>query len=442
VNPEHPTILAFRAREQAVSETPVIDRDLLIQIARECGAEDAGVVNLDRPELDEDRPFIVRAFPRTRTLLAIVVGMNPVSVRSPARSLANLEFHAATDEADDVGRAIVARLKERGIAAMNTAPGFPMEMSDFPGRGWIVAHKRVAEAAGLGKMGIHRNVIHPKLGNFILLNTVLVEAEVPSQSVPIDFNPCLECKLCVAACPVGAVGGDGHFDAIACLNHNYREFLGGFIDWVKTVADSPSGRAYRVKISDQETASMWQSLSFGANYKAAYCMAVCPAGEDIIAPFLTNRAGFVKEVLRPLQDKEEPVYVVPGSDAEAHVLKRFPHKTVRRIRGGVAPPTVARLIKTMPLAFQRGRSEGVDARYHFHFTGSEEIEVTFVIRDQKFQVLPGLEGKPDLTVTADATAWLEFLRRERKLAVMLATGNLRIKGDPRLLLKFGRCFPG
>ena len=36
---------------------------------------------------------------------------------------------------------------------------------------------------------------------------------------------------------------------------------------------------------------MWQSLSFGANYKAAYCLSVCPAGEDVIGPYLTDKAG-------------------------------------------------------------------------------------------------------------------------------------------------------
>lgn len=48
--------------------------------------------------------------------------------------------------------------------------GFPMEMNRFPGKIWVVAHKPVAVAAGLGHMGIHRNVIHPKFGNFILLD--------------------------------------------------------------------------------------------------------------------------------------------------------------------------------------------------------------------------------------------------------------------------------
>jgi hypothetical protein len=78
---------------------------------------------------------------------------------------------------------------------------------------------------------------------------------------------------------------------------------------------------------------MWQSLSFKANYKAAYCMAVCPAGEDVLGPYLEDRKGFMRDVLRPLQDKEETIYVTPGSPAGSHVERRFPNKTVKEVRG-------------------------------------------------------------------------------------------------------------
>ena len=85
---------------------------------------------------------------------------------------------------------------------MNPAMGFPMEMDNFPNKKtWVVSHKPVAVAAGLGMMGIHRNVIHQRFGNFILLGTILVDAEVSAYGQPINYNPCLECKLCVAACP-------------------------------------------------------------------------------------------------------------------------------------------------------------------------------------------------------------------------------------------------
>jgi len=65
--------------------------------------------------------------------------------------------------------------------------------------------------------------------------------------------------------------------------------MGGFTDWTEEVADSKNRFDYRNRVSDSESALMWQSLSFGANYKAAYCLSVCPAGEDVIGPYLADR---------------------------------------------------------------------------------------------------------------------------------------------------------
>jgi NAD-dependent dihydropyrimidine dehydrogenase PreA subunit len=316
-----------------------------------------------------------------------------------------------------------------------------MEMDRYPGKTWVVAHKPIAVAAGLGQMGIHRNVIHPRFGNFVLLGTILVDAELTEQSRPIDYNPCLECKLCVAACPVGAIAPDGHFDFSACLTHNYREFLGGFVDWVENVADSTDAREYRRRVDDSETASVWQSLSFGPNYKAAYCMAACPAGDDVIGPFLADRKGFLEEVVNPLREKPEPVYVIPGSDAEAYVARRFPHKRPRRAGSGRRPRTIRSFLFALPHLFQRHQSEGLDATYHFTFTGDEPAEATVVIRDQAIRVEPGHVGTPSLRVTADSRTWLGFLAKERSLAWALIHRKIRLKGSPRLLRAFGRCFP-
>ena len=209
--------------------------------------------------------------------------------------------------------------------------GFPMEMDKFPEKVWVVSHKPVAVAAGLGMMGIHRNVIHEKFGNFILLGTILVDAEVSESSQPITYNPCLECKLCVAACPVGAISPEGEFNFSSCYTHNYREFMGGFTDWVEQMADSKNALDYRSRVSDAESASMWQSLSYGANYKAAYCLAVCPAGEDVIGPYLTDKKAHLKEIVRPLQEKEETIYVLKNCDAEEQVAKKFPHKRIKYV---------------------------------------------------------------------------------------------------------------
>src|SRR5438045_4025445 len=267
--------------------------------------------------------------------------MNRDNVRSPARSVANSEFHHTGDEVNDVARRITAALERAGIRALNPPMGFPMEADRWmTERMWVVAHKPIAVAAGLGHMGIHRNVIHPRFGNFILLGTILVGAEISTSSQELDYNPCLECKLCVAACPVGAIGADGAFNFSPCYTHNYREFMGGFADWVETVADSRDGKDYRRRVKESESVSMWQSLAFGPNYKAAYCMAVCPAGEDVIGPFLDDRKGFLEGVVSPLQQKPETLYVVPGSDAEAYAARRFPHKARKRVGNGLRPGSI------------------------------------------------------------------------------------------------------
>jgi Fe-S-cluster-containing hydrogenase component 2 len=291
-------------------------------------------------------------------------------------------------------------------------------------------------------MGLHRNVIHPRLGNHILLITILLDAEVTEYNRPISYNPCLECKLCVAACPVGAIGADGQFNFSACYTHNYREFMGGFNDWVEQVAESKDRTEYRAKVTPTESASMWQSLSFGANYKAAYCMAVCPAGEDVIGPFLTNRKAFLKEVVRPLQEKVEPIYVTAGSDAEAYVVRRFPHKMVRRVGNGlVGQRSIRGFLSGLPLVFQREQSTGLDAIYHFTFTGKEEHKATIIIRNKTLQVQDGHVGTPNISILVDSQTWLGILAKQHPILWALVRRKLRIKGSPRLLQAFARCFP-
>jgi hypothetical protein len=217
--------------------------------------------------------------------------------------------------------------------------------------------------------------------------------------------------------------------------------MGGFTDWVETVAESSNARQYRQQVSDAETVSLWQSLSFGPNYKAAYCLAVCPAGDDVIGPFLTDRRQFLKEVVDPLQHKVETVYVVPGSDAEAHVARRFPHKRVKRVHNGVRPASIAGFLRGLPLTFQKGQSTGLDVVYHFTFTGAEPGQATVVIRDHSLTVHDGLTGKADLHVTTDSKIWLSFLAKERGIIWALITRKIRLQGPIRLLKAFGRCFP-
>ena len=419
---------------------PHIDADDLRKLCIEAGADDVGFVEVGRSEIADQRAEIAELFPMAQTLISIVCRMNREPIRSPARSVANLEFHRTGDQVNETAAAIVRALEQRGIRAVNPAMGFPMEMDRWGGKSWVISHKPVAVAAGLGKIGIHRNVIHPKFGNFILLGTIVIDAIVSRVSAPIDFNPCLECKLCVAACPVGAISPDGHFNFSTCYTHNYREFMGGFTDWVETIANSRNAREYGRRVTDSETVSMWQSLSFGANYKAAYCLAVCPAGEDVISPYLASKKEFRQQIVRPLQDKKENLYVKRGSDAARYAKKRFPHKPLRYVGNSLKPQTIDQFLFGAPLSFQRDKAKGVNAVYHFTFTGNEQKKATITIRDQQVRVHHGHKDVPDFSIVADTGTWLGFLKKERSLLWSVILRRVRIKGPLRLLKAFGRCF--
>ena len=441
---DHPTVIRHQQKLDAgeVVEPPAqLDAEWLKQMALDSGADDVGVIEIGRAALDDQRDDILHYFPPTKTLLGFVCRMNREPVRNVARSIANLEFHHRGDHVNEVAQKIVADLERKGIRSVNPSMGFPMEMARFPSKLWVVGHKPVAVAAGLGMMGIHRNVIHPKFGNFILLGTVLIDTEATVYDQPIEYNPCLECKLCVAACPVGAVGANGDFNFSACYTHNYREFMGGFTDWVENVADSKNRLEYRRRVTDAESASLWQSLSYGANYKAAYCLSVCPAGEDVIGPYLADKKEHLTEYVKPLQEKDETVYVLPNSDAEEHVAKRFPHKQVKHVGNSLRPRSVAGFLNGVRHVFQPGKAEGLNATFHFTFTGDESKDATIVIRDKTIRVENGHVGTADLRVTADSQTWLGFLAKERSIVWALLRRKIRLKGPPKLLLAFGKCFP-
>src|SRR5262245_49182162 len=129
---DHPTVrrLAQRTEQgegQQHSDT-VLDAAWLRGLALEHGADDAGLVEIARPGLDSQRDEILRNYRWTKSLLSLVVRMAREPVRSAPRSVANLEFHRAGHEVDEICAAIVAELETRGIRAVSPSMGFPMEL--------------------------------------------------------------------------------------------------------------------------------------------------------------------------------------------------------------------------------------------------------------------------------------------------------------------------
>ncbi len=434
------------AREHVVQR---LDREWLRQVCLDAGALDVGFVEVERPALGGETTNAKRIFANVRTLVSIITASNPEAIRSLSRATANMAWHLNHSELDEAAQRIIHKLNEKGVRAVTTSMGFPMRFE--PGElVWEIAHKPIAVQAGLGHMGIHRNVIHPKFGNHILLESILIDAEVSSYDQPIDYNPCNGCNLCVAACPVGAVRTDGDFEFFACLQHNYREFLFGFEDWIETVADAGDVDGYRAKFSGDETRSMWQSISFGPNYKAAYCMAVCPAGDDVIGRYIADRAAWRNEVMVPLLRKRENVYVTSGTRAEKVAL-RNPSKRVRYIDFKTSLSTPDNFVLGIRHRFDPSRSATVSTSVRFVFPDQTLADVHVeagALTVSAIAPLPTHEvaGAPAADAGAAVAAIVE-LRGNSYIRVIHPDSNVmpripayELRGDPAALGALLACF--
>jgi epoxyqueuosine reductase QueG len=412
----------------------------LSDLCERAGADDVGFVEMERDTLAGQRKDVLRALPWAKTFIVFVRRLNRHAIRTPLHSLPSLECTATAQDVKNIIHCTTRELEKIGIRAAGISGSFPMELGRSGEPPFTVSLKHLAQAAGLGVMGKNRLVLHPRFGADVYLGAIAIDRPVDAYGKPLSQSPCLHCNLCAVTCPTGAIARDGYFSFTNCMTHNYREKLYGFVEWVHTLADSRDRRDYRRRVSDAETLSWWQSLGYESNTHCNYCIAVCPSGDEA-ASFLRDRKQHFREVVRPLRDRVEAVHVVPGSDAEVYLSDTFPHKLVRRVGSGRAPESIAGLLRMLPLIFQRGRSKGLSARYHFVFRGKESIEATVDIRDQRIVVEPGLNGKADVAVRADSEAWLGFVSRNRNLAWELLRGRIRLKGSPRLLRAFGSCFP-
>lgn len=300
---------------------------LIRQICLEAGADEVGMVEIGRPELAQERQGILHLYPGTQTIISLSRAMNRENVQSPARPLYNGVVRGTEEELFRISGEIIRHLNGQDLRGMILNPAFPMDMNRWPGKTWDVSHKTIAVKAGIGMMGLNRLVLSPRFGSTILLNSIFINAQIDHYDRPLEQNPCLKCRLCVAVCPTGAVQEDGAFDFLACATHSYRDLSGAF-DWAEALLASKDLEAYRGRFQDRETMSLWQGMMFGFNHKCGYCQSVCPAGAAGMSPYLADKKGYVQEVVKPLKERPEPVYVVAGSQTETRV-KGNPCKEIR-----------------------------------------------------------------------------------------------------------------
>ena len=410
----------------------------LREICIEEGADDAGFVEIQRRALSSERADILRILPETQSIVSIVKKANRDSIRSPSIAVADLEYSKVYTGISDIASRIIRRLNTLEVRGVVIPPGFPMDMTRWPGKVWEVSHKPIAVEAGMGHMGRHRVVIHPVFGNHIALDTLLIDAGLDNYDEPLKESPCLKCGLCTAICPVGAISKDGVLDFMSCAMHNYHELFGGFQEWIEEIVSSRDVKSYRHKFRDSETGSKWQSLTYGHAYRCSYCMAICPAGGETSIKYLSGKRDYIEKYFQPLKEKSEPVYVISGTRAERAALKNE-SKEIRYVRNTIRPSSVDSFLNGTGLLFNPEKAEGLRFTLHFNFTGIESKSATITVSDNKVSVQEGHNGDADLRINTDSETWVRILNEEISPFSALITGKMRLKGNPLYLKKFKSC---
>jgi epoxyqueuosine reductase len=126
-----------------------------------------------------------------------------------------------------------------------------------------------AARSGVGFYGKNTMIITRRHGSWVVLGTLVTDAEV--EATPRLELDCGECRLCIDACPTGALDEPGVVDSTRCLSY-----------WTQSRHDMPE--EYREALGDQV-------------YGCDICQDVCP----------WNRGIEKRRADRPLSNDAEPV---------------------------------------------------------------------------------------------------------------------------------------
>lgn len=161
-------------------------------------------------------------FPGTST--AIVVGLNYGGTQQPgpiAKYARGNDYHdVMVDKLNSLHEWIERAVDHsiRGKAYVDTGP---------------ILERDLARRAGLGWFGKNTTLIHPRLGSFFFIGSLLLDLELPVDP-PFTTQQCGTCTRCLDACPTDALVAPHRMDATRCISYLTIELKGSLPTSLRT----------------------------------------------------------------------------------------------------------------------------------------------------------------------------------------------------------------
>jgi putative sterol carrier protein len=105
------------------------------------------------------------------------------------------------------------------------------------------------------------------------------------------------------------------------------------------------------------------------------------------------------------------------------------------------PMTVAEVFEMMPRRFNGEAATGIDATYQFELTGEGGGTYHVTVGDGSCAVGQGPTDNANITITMQASDYLDMINGRLNPQMAFMAGKLKIKGDMNLALKMQQLFP-
>ena len=102
---------------------------------------------------------------------------------------------------------------------------------------------------------------------------------------------------------------------------------------------------------------------------------------------------------------------------------------------------VAEIFQMMPARFNKEAAEGIEAIYQFELTGQGGGTYQVRIEDGVCNVVEGPADNPTITITMQASDYIDLIHGRLNAQMAFMGGKLKIKGDMSLALKMQQVFP-
>jgi len=178
---------------------------------------------LARPEAVERRRDPRAILPGARSVVTVAMSYY-VPARESAANDARLRGQIARYARNDDYHDVMTRRLEALTGFMRTEAGREVQARVYVDTGPVL-ERELASRAGLGWIGKHTNLIHPRWGSWLLLGEIITDLALEPDP-PFEQDYCGTCDRCLVACPTGALVAPRVLDARRCISYLTIELKG------------------------------------------------------------------------------------------------------------------------------------------------------------------------------------------------------------------------